>query len=95
MFCLKQRKGTLFCDLLDLISSSGFGCRICNKMSASVIAFLKITQIAEWGTKVLSGDTYSFRGCNTSLSSKLKKGIFFQEDVPLRPLLSRAIQCRE
>ena len=46
-------------------------------MSASVIAFQKITQIAEWGTKVLFGDTYSFRGGNTSLSSKLKKGNCF------------------
>ena len=64
-------------------------------MSASGIAFHQITQIAEWVTKGLFGDTFSFSGGNTSLSSNLKKGNFFLEDVPLRPLLSRAIQCRE
>ena len=59
-------------------------------MSASVIAFQKITQIAEWGTKVLLGDTYSFRGGNTSLSSKLKKGNFFSRR---RSVAAFAISC--
>ena len=59
-------------------------------MSASGIAFQQITQIAEWVTKVLFGDTFSFRGGNTSLSSNLKKGNFFSRR---RSIAAFAISC--